>query len=75
MTQLGIPVVLVYLGFLKADEMHDRGKPLAAATDWERLVKDHSQRLFPAEVWGRRWMCGGHAFMPLIRSIELPLGW
>jgi hypothetical protein len=42
---LGIPVVLVYLGFLNAGEMIDRGQPFASHEDWERLVKAHSQAL------------------------------
>ena len=75
LTDLGIPVVLVYLGFLNASEMQDRGKPLAHAADWESIVKRHSQALFPAEVWGQRWTCGRgrHPFIPLIRSLEVPL--
>ncbi len=71
---LGMPVVLVYLGFLKADEMNDRGRPFASHEDWERLVKAHSLPLFPTEVWGRNWIVNGQPLIPLIRSIEQPLG-
>ena len=71
---LGIPVVLVYLGFLKADEMIDRGQPFASHEDWERLVKAHSRALFPPEIWGRNWVVKGQPFIPLIGSIEQPLG-
>jgi len=71
---LGIPVVLVYLGFLKADEMVDRGKPFASHEDWERLVKAHSEPLFPPKVWGRKWIVNGQPLIPLIRSIDQPLG-
>ena len=74
LTALGIPVVLVYLGFLKADEMKDRGQPFASHEDWERLVKAHSHPLFPPEVWGRKWIVSGRPFIPLIGSIEQPLG-
>jgi len=70
LTELGIPVVLVYLGFLKAGEMADRGRPFADHTDWERLVRAHSEPLFPAEVWGHRWRCNAQPLIPLIRSIE-----
>ena len=70
---LGIPVVLVYLGFLKADEMIDRGQPFASYEDWEQLVKAHSRPLFPPKVWGRNWIVNGQPFIPLIRSIEQPL--
>ncbi len=71
---LGVPVALVYLGFLKADEMSDRGQPFASHEDWEQLVKAHSQPLFPPEVWGRNWIVSGQPFIPLIGSIEQPLG-
>jgi hypothetical protein len=73
MTELGFPVVLVYLGFLKAEEMKDQGKPFADCADWERLVKAHSQPLFPPEVWNQRWVCNGQPFVPLIRSKEQKL--
>jgi hypothetical protein len=54
LTELELPVVLIYLGFLKAAEMIDRGRPFASHEDWERAVKTHSAALFPDEVWGRR---------------------
>jgi hypothetical protein len=73
LTDLGIPVVLVYLGFPRAKEMDDEGEPLANAEDWQGLVKSHSQVLFPETVWDQRWTCGGQAFIPLIRSLEMPL--
>jgi hypothetical protein len=73
LADLGIPVVLVYLGFLNANEMSDQGKPLADAMEWQNVVKRHSQALFPATVWDQRWMCGGQPFIPLIRSLEMPL--
>jgi hypothetical protein len=73
LTALGIPVVLVYLGFLKADEMIDRGQPFASHEDWEQLVKEHSRPLFPKEVWGQKWIVNGQPIVPLIRSIEQPL--
>jgi hypothetical protein len=74
LANLGTPVVLVYLGFLRACEMSDdKCKPFTDAADWETTVKRHSQALFPAEVWGQRWTCGGQPFIPLIRSLDVPL--
>lgn len=73
LADLGIPVVLVYLGFLRAAEMRDMGKPLDDAADWRSLVKNHSQALFPEAVWDQRWKCGGQPLIPLIRSLEIPL--
>lgn len=70
LTECGIPVVLVYLGFLDASEMADRGEPFSNQNAWEALVKSHSAPLFPAEVWNRRWSVNGVPFIPLIRSVE-----
>ena len=74
LTELGFPVALVYLGFLKAEEMKDKGKPFTDHAEWESLVKSHSKPLFSPEVWDRQWTLHGQPFIPLIRSIEQPLG-
>jgi hypothetical protein len=71
--QLGVPVILVYLGFLRATEMSDQWSPLPHAEAWQDLVHGHSAPLLPVEVWGRRWTVNGQALVPLIRSLELPL--
>ena len=74
LAQLGVPVVLVYLGFLHAADMSKAGEVLFAdAGTWDALVRSHSAPLFPAEIWGRRWSVGGLPFIPLIRSLEMAL--
>ena len=73
LTELGYPVILVYLGFLKATEMADQGTPIETAAQWDAAVKAHSQTLFPAEVWNRQWELHQRPFVPLIRSKEWPL--
>ncbi len=73
LTQLGVPVVLVYLGFLNAREMFDRGRTFASAGDWQAVVDAHSRPLFPASIWNRSWKLNGQTFSPLIRTLELPL--
>jgi len=70
LAEVGVPVVLIYLGFLNAEEMANRGKPFRDHAEWERAVKVHSEPLFPSEVWNQRWMCNGQPFVPLIRSVE-----
>lgn len=67
-TTMGIPVVLVYLGFLNADEMQDRGLPFTSHEQWEKLVASQSQTLFPEAVWGKAWSVNGTELIPLIRS-------
>lgn len=74
LTELRIPVVLVYLGFLNAGEMRaGGGHPFSSSSDWEESVRLHSKPLFPPESWEKRWMCNGQAFIPLIRSLEVAL--
>jgi hypothetical protein len=45
LTECGIPVVLVYLGFLNASEMADLGEPFSSQDSWEALVMTHSAPL------------------------------
>ena len=73
LTELGYPVILIYLGFLNTEEMC-KGKerrPLSDHAEWECLVKDHSQSLFSEEVWDRQWSDNGQPFVPCIRSLEM----
>ena len=74
LTELGCPVILIYLGFLNAEEMR-KGKtqsPLATHNDWETLVKAHSKPLFPASIWNNQWTVHNQPFIPLIRSLDIP---
>jgi hypothetical protein len=70
---LGVPVVLVYLGFLRAAEMGDQGLPLADADSWERLVRAHSVGILPATAWDQPISIDGTPFRAVIRSREVPL--
>lgn len=74
LTELGIPVILVYLGFLNAEEMRkgNTQKPFANHVEWESLVKSHSKALFPETVWGKSRTLYGQPFIPLIRSMDIP---
>ena len=74
LTELGYPVILVYLGFLKAEEMREgkKQRPLSGHTEWEGLVKSHSGPLFPEEVWNQKWSVNGQFFVPRICSREIP---
>lgn len=73
LTELGYSVILMYLGFINAEEMVDKGPLFVDSGDWERQVKLHSQILFPGEVWGKRWLVNSQVFIPLIKSCELKL--
>ena len=73
LTELGIPVILVYLGFLNAEDMSDQGVPFAEHASWENLVESQSATLFPGNVWNNRWLLHGQPLVPLIKSYEQPL--
>ncbi len=68
----GVPVVLVYLGFLGAEEMRgDAQHPLASHADWERLVRAHSRSVVPADVWNSSITVGDARLTALIRSTQI----
>jgi hypothetical protein len=73
LTQLGFPVILVFLGFLNAHEMKDNGKLFTTHEEWEHLVKRHSEQIVPVEAWGKKWDLHGQVLIPLIRTVERPL--
>lgn len=67
---LGIPVILVYLGFLNANEM---GDPFETHEEWQSAVSNYAQAVVPESVWGRKLFVEGISIYPLIRSLEIPL--
>ncbi len=73
LASLGVPVVLVYLGFLNADEMADRGEPFRMAQAWAQAVQTHSQGIVPDNTWGQDIDVGGVPLWPLIRSTRVDL--
>jgi hypothetical protein len=73
LASLGVPVVLVYLGFLRAEEMRDQGRPIANAKDWESLLRDHSAGKVPATMWDDLIMIDRTPLRARIRAIKLAL--
>jgi hypothetical protein len=73
LTELGIPVVLVYLGFLGCDDMAKDTAIIASDSDWQTLVRAHSAPIAPPDLWDRAWLLHGRPFVPLIRTASLPL--
>lgn len=74
LTELGMPAILIYLGFLGCSDMPEG--PIVSKDDWQQKVEAHSRSLFPREVWNRSWCVHGQALIPLIRTYDQPLaGW
>jgi len=70
---LGFPVILLYLGFEHAEEMHDQGPPIADAGAWVGLVKDYGRGIVPEAAWENELLVTGTPLRPLIRSLRLDL--
>ena len=70
---LGIPVVLVYLGFLNALEMSDEGPLLRTKTHWAGAVKVHGRDVVDEACWGKWMDIAGVPFIPLISGIDQSL--
>ena len=73
LASMGIPVVLVYLGFLHATEMVDRGEWFLDRAQWEGVVRRHSSRSVPADAWSKRLVLGDAWLQLQIRAAHVPL--
>jgi hypothetical protein len=74
LASMGIPVVLVYLGFLSASEVNDLGMTFADSADWSRVILEHSRNIVPERAWGCDIRIESVVIKPLIRAWkqELP---
>jgi len=66
---LGIPVVLVYLGFLDCDEMGDGAFPTPEA--WRACLLAHADGVVPPAAWEQRLAAGSSWFVPVIRAARI----
>lgn len=71
--ELGVPVVLAYLGFLDAQDMAADGPLFLTHGDWDDAVRRHAAGAVDASVWNTRLDVGGVPFFALIRSRRQPL--
>ena len=72
LASLGIPVVLIYLGFLNAQDMADKGSLFRSEAEWTRVLKDHSRDTVNETLWEEWLNIAGVPLVPLIRGIDLP---
>jgi hypothetical protein len=68
---LGVPVILVYLGFLHAEEMRRCGTPFSSAGEWQSFILNHAKRLVPQNVWDTRLQTRDAPIWAMIRSLDL----
>ena len=72
LASLGVPVVLVYLGFLNAVEMTDRGSPFESGDKWDSILMDHSSGLVHCGSWDEWLEIGDVPMIPVVRSYDQP---
>ncbi len=74
LASLKIPVVLVYLGFLNADEMCDQGQLFHLEEEWESVLKRHSKNTIDNSFWGETLYIGETRtpLIPVIRACKQP---
>jgi len=72
LASMGIPVVLVYLGFLNTEDMAHRGREIfESASAWESAVHNYADGIVPGPAWERSLDIGGTPVIPLIRSMDM----
>ncbi|WP_394793856.1 hypothetical protein [Armatimonas sp.] len=70
LASMGIPVVLIYLGFLHADEMKP-GTILATDAQWDACVRKKASGIVSTGVWGSTYSVGGTPLTVLLRSTHV----
>ncbi len=71
LASMGIPVILVYLGFLNAEEWSE-GK-FKGHIDWEKSLREYSKDIVPGTIWNSKVIVGGSFFYPLVGSLTMDI--
>ena len=72
LTSLGVPVVLLYLGFLNAQDMTGEGPVFRSEQDWIRALKARGRHVVDETCWEEWLDFAGVPFIALIRGIDQP---
>jgi hypothetical protein len=68
LAMLGIPTVLVYLGFLGDDGIADAGAPFSGSAHWETVFGRYASSAVPGSIFEQRIECGSAPVWFLVRS-------
>ena len=71
LASMGIPTVLVYLGFVGDDGIADVGAPFANADHWQSAFGEYAHPVVPADLFERRLECGDTPTWFLVRSRQV----
>lgn len=70
LTSMGVPVILIYLGFLNAKEMIGR-KIFNSHQQWEDTITKYSTDVLPSKAWNKEYLIGNDYMRLLIKSIDI----
>lgn len=68
LASLGVPTVLVYLGFVGDSGIADAGEPFANEEHWKKAFADYASTVVPANVFETRLECEAAPMWCLLRS-------
>lgn len=74
LASVGMPTVLVYLGFLNAAEMTDKCETFATLAGWKDCMLEHSAHVVPPSYWDTSLHANGAPLMFLIRACSVACG-
>lgn len=72
LASLGIPVVLVYLGFLNAQDVAGEGTLFYTADDWTNAMMQHGEGVIPWDAWNTEVKFADAPVIPLLRVYDQP---
>lgn len=73
LADLGVPVVLLYLGFLNAQEMDGKDTELfQSAEQWAAAVQEYGAGVVDNACWGQMLNMDGTPLLPLLRVYDQP---
>ena len=72
LASFGVPVVLLYLGFLNAQDMAGDGPLFRSEADWAHTLKEHSRGIVDETCWSGWLNVAGTPFIALIKGTDQP---
>jgi hypothetical protein len=70
LASLGVPVVLIYLGFTGDMGITDQGEPLKDNRHWRTVFFEETQDIFPPAYWEREILIDQTPLWMLVRSLD-----
>ena len=71
LASLGIPVAMIYLGFIGDNAISRPGEFFHSSDHWQDAFRRHTAEHFPAAMQGRRIDCGAASFWLLVRELQV----